>query len=267
MTDGTDVVLVDVADGVATITLNRPDARNALSIDVLKALPRAVRECDGRDDVRAIILTGADPAFCAGLDLKELGAGKLNAEVAPREPSGAAGRWRGPFPPTRTPVIGAVNGVAVTGGLELALACDLLVASEHARFADTHARVGIMPGWGLSVLLPQAVGLRRAKQMSITGNYVDAGTALEWGMVNQVVPHEDLLPTCRQLAADVASNDPAAVARLLQTYREGSELSGADAWALEGEVARSWRPGGAVDPAEVERRRREVMERGRSQVN
>ena len=121
-------------------------------------------------------------------------------------------------------MIGAVNGVAVTGGLELALACDLLVASEHARFADTHARVGIMPGWGLSVLLPQAVGLRRAKQMSVTGNYVDAGTALAWGLVNQVVPHEELLPTCRQLAADVASNDPAAVARLLQTYREGSEL-------------------------------------------
>jgi enoyl-CoA hydratase len=227
-----------------------------------------VRECDERDDVRAIILTGADPAFCAGLDLKELGAGRLNAEVAPSEAvEGRPGRWRGPFPPTRVPVIGAINGVAVTGGLELALACDLLIASEHARFADTHARVGIMPGWGLSVLLPQAVGLRRAKQMSVTGNYVDAPTALAWGLVNDVVAHDELLPTCRQLAADIASNDPDAVARLLQTYREGSELTVGEAWALEGEVARSWRPGGAVDPAEVERRRRQVMERGRSQVN
>ena len=272
MTETSEVVLVDVREGVATITLNRPDARNALSLEVLRALPRAVRSCAERDDVRAIILTGADPAFGAGLDLKELGAGKLSAEVAPQRAAdaptaGSAGRWRGPFPPTRVPVIGAVNGVAVTGGLELALACDLLIASEHARFADTHARVGIMPGWGLSVLLPQAVGLRRAKQMSVTGNYVDASTALQWGLVNQVVAHEDLLPTCQQMAADIASNDPAAVARLLQTYREGAELTGADAWALEGEVARNWLPGGAVDPAEVERRRRAVMDRGRSQVN
>lgn len=263
MSDSSDVVLVDVVDGVATITLNRPDARNALSLEVLRALPRAVGHCDERDDVRAIVLTGADPAFCAGLDLKELGAGRLNAEVAPQESGGR----RGPLPATRTPVIGAVNGVAVTGGLEVALACDFLVASERARFADTHARVGIMPGWGLSVLLPQAIGLRRAKQMSVTGNYVDADTALAWGLVNQVVPHEELLATCHALAADVASNDPDAVARLLQTYREGSLLSGAAAWELEGEVARGWRPGGAVDPDEVERRRQAVIERGRSQVN
>jgi enoyl-CoA hydratase len=272
MSDHTDVVLVDVADAVATITLNRPAARNALSLEVLRALPAAVRECDERADVRAIILTGTDPAFCAGLDLKELGSGLLSAEVAPDapEPTDAAAsgarRWRGPIPPTRTPIIGAVNGVAVTGGLELALACDLLIASERARFADTHARVGIMPGWGLSVLLPRAVGLRRAKQMSLTGNYVDADEALAWGLVNDVVAHETLLDTCAALAADIASNDAAAVGRLLQTYRDGADLSAAEAWRLEGEVARSWRPDGAVDPAEVERRRVAVVERGRSQV-
>lgn len=258
------VVLVEVDDGVATITLNRPGARNALSRELLRELPRVVRACDEREDVAAIVLTGADPAFCAGLDLKELGAGELDAEVAPE--SGGDGRWRGPLPPTSVPVIGAVNGVAVTGGLELALACDLLIASEHARFADTHARVGIMPGWGLTVLLPQAVGVRRARQMSVTGNYVDAPTALAWGLVNEVVPHEHLLERCRSLGRDVASNDGAAVARLLRTYREGAELTASDAWRLEGEVARSWRPGGAVDPAEVERRRRAVMERGRDQL-
>lgn len=262
-------LLVDVSDGIATITLNRPDSRNALNLELLRALPRAVRECDGRDDVAVIVLTGADPAFCAGLDLKDLGAGKLNAEVAPdaTPTDGGSGVRRGPLPPTGVPVIGAVNGVAVTGGLELALSCDLLIASDRARFADTHARVGIMPGWGLTVLLPQAIGLRRAKQMGITGNYVDARTACEWGLVNQVVAHDDLMATCRAMAADVASNDGAAVARLLQTYREGAQLTGADAWALEGDVARGWRPGGAVDPAEVERRRRDVVARGRSQVN
>lgn len=264
MADDAEVVLLDVADGVATITLNRPAARNALSREVLRTLPRVVRACDERDDVAAIVLTGADPAFCAGLDLKELGAGELSDEVAP---SGRGdGHRRGPLPITSVPVIGAVNGVAVTGGLELALACDLLIASERARFADTHARVGIMPGWGLTVLLPQAVGLRRARQMSVTGNYVDADTALAWGLVNEVVAHDELLTRCGELARDVASNDPLAVARLLQTYREGSELAAGAAWELEGEVARSWRPGGAVDPADVERRRRQVMARGRSQL-
>lgn len=264
MADDAEVVRVEVADGVATITLNRPAARNALSREVLRTLPPVVRACDQRDDVAAIVLTGADPAFCAGLDLKELGAGELSDEVAPVEMEHE--RRRGPLPVTSVPVIGAVNGVAVTGGLELALACDLLIASERARFADTHARVGIMPGWGLTVLLPQAVGLRRARQMSVTGNYVDADTALAWGLVNEVVAHDELLDRCRALGRDVASNDPVAVARLLQTYREGADLSAGEAWRLEGEVARSWRPGGAVDPAEVERRRRHVMERGRSQL-
>ena len=102
--------------------------------------------------------------------------------------------------------------------------------------------------------------------MSLTGNYLGAHDALAWGLVNDVVPHETLLDTCGALAADIASNDAAAVARLLQTYRDGAELSADEAWRLEGEVARSWRPAGAVDPAEVERRRRAVVERGRSQV-
>ncbi|MEO7429611.1 MAG: enoyl-CoA hydratase, partial [Acidimicrobiales bacterium] len=188
-----DLVLVEVADQVATVTLNRPDARNALNRELRKALPTALRELDERDDVAAIVLTGADPAFCAGLDLKELAGGG----DALRE-TGAVGNGdrhqRGPFPEMRTPVIGAVNGVAITGGFEVALACDYLVASERARFADTHARVGIMPGWGLTVLLPEAIGIRRAKEMSTTGNFLDAETALAWGLVNHIVPHDELLP-------------------------------------------------------------------------
>ncbi len=265
-----DVVLVEVHSRIATVTLNRPQARNALSRAVLRALPAAIRECGEREDVDVIILTAADSVFCAGLDLKELGAGALNAEVAPEptagaEPGARAPRWRGPIPPVDVPVIGAINGVAVTGGLELALACDFLVASDRARFADTHARVGVMPGWGLTVLLPQAIGVRRAREMSVTGNFVDARTALEWGLVNHVVPHDELLGFCRGLAADIVSNDAVGVARLLQTYRDGAELTGADAWELEGAVSRSWMGGAAVDPAEVERRRLGVVARGRSQ--
>jgi enoyl-CoA hydratase len=148
------------------------------------------------------------------------------------------------------PVIGAVNGPAVTGGFELALACDFLVASERAKFGDTHARVGVTPGGGMSVFLPQAVGLRKAKEMSLTGNFVDAAEAQALGLVNHVVAH-----------ADIAGNDPRAVRNLKRLYDRGSKLSVGDAIALEHEIFRSWR----VDPAEIERRRAAVVERGRGQ--
>lgn len=258
------VVLVTVAEGVATVTLNRPSARNALNRELRKTLPTVLRELDERDDVAAIVLTGADPAFCAGLDLKELAAGG----DALRETGATGGAHRGrpgPFPETATPVIGAVNGVAITGGFELALACDFLVASERARFADTHARVGIMPGWGLTVLLPEAIGVRRAKEMSTTGNFLDAETALAWGLVNHVVPHEELLPFCQALAADIATVDRTAVRRMLQTYDEGALRDGAGAWALEGEVAAAWQ-GQGLDPSALEASRQAVVARGRTQV-
>lgn len=259
-----DIVLVEVDGPVATVTLHRPDRRNALDRALLKAIPAALKELDGRNDIAAIVLTGSDPAFCAGIDLKELAAGG----GALRE-SGATGEAgdgrRGPFPEMATPVIGAVNGVAITGGLELALACDYLVASERGRFADTHARVGIMPGWGLTVLLPAAVGVRRAKEMSTTGNFVDAETALTWGLVNHVVPHDELLPFCRSLGQDIATIDRTAVRRMLRTYDEGALRDGAGAWALEAEVAASWQ-GAGLDPAAIEKSRQAVVARGRRQL-
>jgi enoyl-CoA hydratase len=193
-----DVVLVEVADRVATITLNRPEARNALNAELRSAIPRVVREMDEDAGVDALIITGSDPAFCAGLDLRELSSGEHDIAQS----VGDEFTRQGPLPPISKPIIGSVNGVAVTGGFELALNCDFLVASERARFADTHARIGVQPGWGLTVLLPQAIGLRRAKEMSVTGNYIDAATALAWGLVNHVVPHDALLPFCRQLAAE-----------------------------------------------------------------
>jgi enoyl-CoA hydratase len=261
-----DVVLVEVADQIATVTLNRPEARNALNRDLRRAIPRALVALDQRDDVAAIVLTGADPAFCAGIDLKELAAAGDRAGDAVAAGPGDGGGRRGPFPPMDKPVIGAINGVAITGGFELALACDFLVASERARFADTHARVGIMPGWGLTVLLPEAVGFRRAKELSVTGNFLDADTALAWGLVNHVVPHDELLPFARKLAADIAGVDRAAVQRMLATYDEGALLDGAGAWALEAEVSDTWLEGG-LDPAVVEANRQKVVARGRTQVS
>jgi enoyl-CoA hydratase len=273
-----DVALLEVADGVATVTLNRPEARNALSTELISALGRVVAEADGRDDVDVLILTGADPAFCAGLDLKELGrdggplkrAPGTEAEVLGGSDADSDGvahrrRGRGPTLPTAKPIIGAVNGVAVTGGLELALNCDFLVASERARFADTHARVGVHPLWGLTVLLPQAVGIRRAREMSATGNFVDAPTALEWGLVNHVVAHEELLPTARRLAADIVSSDQHALGAILATYEDVSRVPGAEARDVEPRGAARFQRGG-VDPDEIERRRRGVVDRGRSQV-
>ena len=263
MTD-TDVLTLEVADRIATVTLDRPAARNALSRELRSALLRAVRDLDADDEVDVVILTGADPAFCAGLDLKELGSG-AGASVEALGHDERPPQERGPFPLIGKPVIGAINGVAITGGFELALRCDFLVASERAAFADTHARVGIMPDWGLTVLLPQAVGVRRARELSATGNFLDAQTALAWGLVNHVVPHDELLPTCRRLAADIVSNDQAGVRRILRTYRDGALVSAGDAWQIETTVAAEWQ-GRGLDPAAIEARRAAVTERGRSQV-
>ncbi len=258
------VVLVERAGPVATVTMNRPDARNALSAELRKALWQTMKELDGEDEIAAVVLTGADPAFCAGLDLKELAA-TAGAALGETGAAGDTTTARGPMPPMSKPVIGAINGVAVTGGFEVALACDFLVASEKARFADTHARMGIMPGWGLTVLLPEAVGFRRAKELSTTGNFLDAHTALIWGLVNHVVAHEDLVAFAQQLAEDIASNDQAGVRRMKQTYDEGVLVSGGEAWALEGRVAGEWQAGGR-DGADIEARRKAVTERGRKQV-
>ncbi len=197
-----------------------------------------------------LILTGADPAFCAGLDLREVG----------NDGRGAVNR--GPWPTVVKPVIGAINGAAVTGGFELALNCDCLVASEKASFADTHARVGIHPGWGMTVLLPQTIGLRRAREMSFTGNFMSAAEALQWGLVNHVVPHDELLPFCRALAADISSADQAAVRQMRVTYAEIAAAP-SEGWSIEARNARAF--GRRFDPAEVERRRQAIIDRGRAQ--
>lgn len=260
----TEVVRVDITDRIATITLNRPEARNALSRELVRSLRSAVRSAQADDEVDVLILTGSDPAFCAGLDLKELSSDTSGLSgTAPTESTPVA--ERGPLPPGPKPVIGAINGAAITGGFELALACDFLVASDRARFADTHARVGIQPWWGLTVLLPQAIGLRRAREMSATGNFCDAQTALAWGLVNHVVPHDDLLSFARGLAADIVSSDQRAVRRIYATYREGALVSAGEAWLVESEAAEAWQ-GSGLDPDEIANRRQAVTDRGRSQV-
>lgn len=246
------VVRLDIADGVAVVTLDRPEARNAMSAELIVSLRERMAEADASPEAAAIVLTGADPAFCAGLDLKELAETAANYKVTD------SGR---PWDRTAKPVIGAINGVAVTGGLELALRCDFLVASERARFADTHARVGILPGWGLTALLPQAVGARRAKEMSLTGNYIDAEQALAYGLVNHVVPHERLMDEALRIARDIASADGPAVQALLASYERVLGTTVEEGLRLEREAQAAWPLRFTAE------RRAEVIARGRAQAS
>lgn len=257
-----DLVLLDVVDGVATVTLNRPGAMNALSTALRARLYAVMKQVDADDDVRAVVLTGAgERAFTAGLDLKELGSqagalGSANARGADENPVKA-------IELCRKPVIGAINGVAITGGFEVALACDILIASENARFADTHARVGVMPGWGLSQKLSRLIGISRAKELSLSGNFIDAATAERWGLVNRVVPAGDLLATARKLAGDIASADAGFIAAYKKLIDDGFARPFGEAMALEHE--RSSAANRAVTPEAVEARRAAVQARGRSQ--
>ncbi|MBS0482610.1 MAG: enoyl-CoA hydratase [Proteobacteria bacterium] len=254
------LVLTERRGAIAIVTLNRPEAMNALSRDLRAQLAAALADLDADPAVHALVLTGAGTrAFTAGLDLKELGVdglGAANAGAAATNPVKAVEQCR-------KPVIGAINGVAITGGFELALACDVLIASENARFADTHARVGIMPGWGLSQKLSRMIGISRAKELSLTGNFLDAETACAWGLVNRVVSADDLIATAVKLAEDMASADPAMVQAYKALIDDGYALPFADALALEHE--RSSAHNRAVSGGEVEARRHAVMDRGRTQ--
>lgn len=235
-------------EGFVTIILDRPKAMNALSRALRLELVAIMAELGKDDSVRAIILTGrGERAFSAGADLKEL------ADVEP-----GFRTIREEDDPVRAisecpkPVIAAVNGFAITGGLELMLACDILIASTSARFADTHVRVGILPGWGLSQRLPLLIGPSRAKEMSLTGNYIAAETALEWGLVNRLVSPVDLLPEARKIAADIVSGDPRAVQHYKQTIDMGLGLPLEDGLALERRRAAAWLASSAQSQAATE---------------
>jgi enoyl-CoA hydratase/carnithine racemase len=256
-------VLLEVSDRIATITLNRPSARNALSSELLALLPKVMHEADSRDDVDVLILTGTDPAFSAGLDLKELGtsAGNLGGGSGSDGTRNATGS-RGPFPKLVKPLIGAINGVAITGGFELALNCDFLIASDRAKFGDTHTRVGVMPGWGMTVLLPQAIGVRRAREMSFTGNFLSAEEALQFGLVNHVVAHDDLIPFTRSIAKDISGNDQDGVRQIRSTYAAIAHDD--DGWEQEARDNRMWLRT-MFSPAKVAERRAAIQARGKSQ--
>ena len=260
--------------GYALLTLNRPQAMNALSRGLMAALAGAIDALAANPAVRVLILTGAGRAFCAGLDLKEIGAGQgsLGRPADARSGLAQTADQAGPAGPLSSdpvaalarypgPVIGAINGAAVTGGFELALACDVLLASSAARFADTHARIGVAPGWGLSQKLSRAIGPYRARELSFTGNWLQAEQAAAWGLVNRVLAPDDLLPAARALALDMLGSLPAMLLRYKSVINDGYALALGDAMALEQQRARAFNA--QVGAADVEQRREAVRQRNR----
>jgi enoyl-CoA hydratase len=222
-----ELVTADV-DGVRTITINRPESKNALTSEMRAHLCELLSESERDASVRAVVLTAVDPVFTAGVDFKEVSGG--GSTWNPHDAQFAVNPGKA-LRAMVTPVICAVNGACVSGGLEIALSSSFVVASDRARFADTHARLGVVATWGLTALLPRAVGIRKAREMSITGNFVAADEALRIGLVNHVVPHDELVPFARKLAADVAATP--AVSEVLRLYARGDGMSLADALALE----------------------------------
>jgi enoyl-CoA hydratase/carnithine racemase len=255
------VLLIDRSDGIATLTMNRPKAMNALSTELRAALAGAFEQLAGDDSVGVVILTGqGERAFTAGLDLKELSGESGSAAWGESTPPPDPVSMMMSYP---HPIIGAINGVAITGGFEVALACDVLVASTNARFADTHARVGLLPGWGLSQRLSRLIGISRAKELSLTGNFLNAEQASDWGLVNRVLPPGELLPHCRSLAKDMLSCPREMVAR----YKEVIDTGFAETFGrgLEYEAEQSRAHGREVTPEQLATNRQKVTARGRQQ--
>ena len=252
------IVRVERDGPVAIVTLNRPDALNALSRALRAELVKVFTELAKDDTVRAAVLTGEGRAFTAGVDLKE--AGQTGFALGADGGDIDLSKGLAAFP---WPIIGAINGFAITGGFELALMCDVLLASENAKFADTHARVGIVPGWGLSQKLPRMIGMSRAKELSFTGNFLDAETAERWGLVNRVYKADALMPAAIKMAHEMASCDAVLLRKYKALIDDGFATTFGEAMKME--VKRSAEHAQSVTADSVEQARKAVTERGRGQ--
>lgn len=231
MTDTT--ILYDVRDRIATVTVNRPDKLNALNAVVIRELGAAAARIAEDPEVRGVILTGAgDKAFVAGADIAEL------ANLAPAAARATAEEGQqvfDRFEQGRKPVIAAINGFALGGGLELAMACHVRIAAEHAKFGQPEVKLGLCPGYGGTVRLPRLVGRGRAVELLLTGGMIDAAEAYRIGLVNRVVPQADLMATARQLLETMLANAPLALAACLESVHTGLDLAQADALLQEAE--------------------------------
>jgi enoyl-CoA hydratase len=225
-----ELLTFDVADRIATVTVNRPDKLNALNDALMAELGRAIDEAVGREDVGGVLLTGAGRAFVAGADIAEL-AGQNAIEGKARAERGQRTFRR--FETSPKPTIAAVNGFALGGGCELAMACHIRLASDAAKFGQPEVKLGIVPGYGGSQRLPRLVGKGRALQLLLTGEMIDAAEALRIGLVNRVVPAAELLPSARTMLATILAQGPRAVAQCIEAVDRGLDMGLDDAIALE----------------------------------
>lgn len=258
------VVLVTKEGGIATVTLNRPEKLNALNRELRSNFCRVMQELRDDPEAGVVIITGAGRAFCAGLDLRELGADS-SRESGAVVSDGTTVSFITVIEEMNVPVIAAVNGFAVTGGFELVLACDMIVASEDAQFADTHARVGVMPGGGMTARLPRAIGIRKAKELSLTGNYLGARDAERMGLVNRVVPQGEALREAQAIAAQILSANQPIVRQMKRLYDLTTRATLHDAIRIEQDFFRAYNSSSNLK--DFERQREAVMERGRSQTS
>ncbi|MGY3554797.1 enoyl-CoA hydratase-related protein [Williamsia sp. R60] len=226
-------LLVELHGHVSVMTLNRPDRRNAINRAMRRALKSELWKADADPDVRVIVITGAGTAFSSGVDL-------------PEALSGPAPRTEGTTPTqvlraVTKPVIAAVNGPCYTGAFEFATNCSFIIASDRAVFSDTHAKIGLLNGWGGSAMLPRMVGLPATIQIILSGDPVDSATALRVGLANEVVEHDDLMKRTLEIAASIAESHPGAVQRMLRLLKEGAGTSTAHALGLEAEAVASFK--------------------------
>ncbi len=214
-------VLYTIENEIALITLNRPKRHNAINLVLMTELLNCVEKASTDEKIRVAVITGNGRSFCSGIDLDAL---KTENTFGARPDSKEIPDV---FAACTKPIIGAINGPAITGGFEIALNCDFLIASERASFADTHAKVGIHPGWGMTQLLQGCIGQKRAKQMSLSCQFIGAEKALAWGLVNEVVPHEMLMNRVMQVAGDICSTNPELMTEIksLIEYRNSTTLS------------------------------------------
>jgi enoyl-CoA hydratase len=221
---------VNRCEGVVWVRLDKPTTRNALTVAMREELIAIMRRADDDPDTALVVLTGTDPAFSSGVDLKEwLGRGG-GTKVDPASMIRAA----------RTPVLGVINGLCYTGALEMALSCSFLIASERARFADTHAKVGLLPGWGMTALLPRAVGRRLATQMITTGEPIDAQRALAAGLVNEVTAHEGLMDRAQEIATAICAANRRSIEVQLSLLADADDTSLAHALTMAADAKLRW---------------------------
>ena len=224
-------LLVSIAaDRIGTITVNRPDKLNALNAATIDELDRAIRSLVSAPEVAGIIVTGAGRAFVAGADIAELSA--LDASGA-RELSVRGQEVFAHFESSHKPVIAAVNGFALGGGCELAMACHVRIAADTAKFGQPEVKLGQIPGYGGTQRLPRLVGPGHAAQLLLTGEIIDANEAARIGLVNRVVPVAELMPVTEGLMRQMLANAPLALARILDAIRHGVDAPTSATYALE----------------------------------